>query len=195
MMLVVMAPVCFTSLALAETAHSRENLLLSWDARNAVGDTVPDGSGNGNDAKLVGSGELAGEPARIEFDGKSALVGSHPIRPERITIEALFRADHPGGRGLQLVGTNFGEGGGGEGNPRQWVLEIRGAPPQPQGEYMGFLSFGIFGEDQQWHFALSNARLPAGWHHAASSFDGKRVRLYLDGKPQQRFWPDPFGEY
>ncbi len=127
----------------------------------------------------------------------AAVVGGpEPLRLETVTLDALFRADDAGGRGLQIIAGTMSAGATtGEGNPRQWVLEIRGHPPEKRGEFEGFLSFGVFGQDMRWHFALSDARLRNGWHHAVGTFDGDQLRLTLDGKLQRRFIDAPFGEY
>jgi len=174
----------------------RDGLVVSWDARRvAAGRLVRDGSGCGNDARLTGAARLADGPARIELGEGGALVGLRPIRPERITVEAVFRADRVDGP-LQLIVSGFPPAApvrDAKGNPRQWVMEIRGHPPQEPGQCLGHLDFGIFGEDQRWHLAQSNAPLGKGWRHAIGTFDGRRVRLYLDGRLQGRTLPQqPF---
>ena len=179
-------------------AFARDGLLIGWEARTLAGKALPDDSGQGNHATLVGAAKLASDPPRLELDGRSALVGPRPVRPERMTVEAVLRADRTYGP-LQLIVTTFPPkeqpAGEAKGNPRQWVLEIRGNPPQGEGPLNGHLSFGIFGEDGRWHFALSNTRLRRGWHHALGTFDRQAVRLYLDGRLQRMFMPDAGGGY
>lgn len=171
------------------TPYARDGLLLSWDARKqAEGRAIADDSGKANDAALVDAAKFADNPPRIKFGGRGALVGARSIRPERISVEAAFRVKRVGGP-LQLVVTGHRprvrKVSGGQGNSRQWVLEIRGNPPQGTLK-LGFLEFGIFGEDGQWHITTSDARLTRGWHHALGTFDGKTVRLYLDGQLQRQ---------
>jgi len=169
----------------------REGLILSWEAR-AIADRpdaprVPDGSGAGNEGWLSPAARFAPDPARVELNGKAALVAMEPLKPKRISIEAVFRVKRAGGP-LQLVVTTHRPKTrritGGKGNTRQWILEIRGDPPQGL-EKIGHLEFGIFGQDMRWHLVQSDARLTRGWHHALGSFDGKTVRLFLDGKLQK----------
>ena len=189
------------SASVGRGAFAREGLLLSWEARQLEGQAgakaLPDGSGQGNDAALVGAAKFASGPARFELDPAAALVATKPIRPEHITVEAAFRVDRKGGP-LQLIVTTFPPKvrrvAPARGNTRQWVLQIRGEPPM--GHYFqGFLDFGIFGEDSRWHMATSDARPSRGWHHAIGTFDGREVRLLLDGRLQTRQRPGLNGEY
>jgi len=177
--------------AVAGAEPARSQLLLSWEARDyapAQG-AVPDGSGANNSGSLVGGPQFAEAPARFELDGRSALVAANPRRPERLTLEAVFRVDRTRGP-LQLVVTTHAPkvrkaAAAAPGNARQWFLQIRGEPPQQDG-FLGFLEWGIFGEDGQWHSVLSETRIAKGWHHALGAFDGKRVRFFLDGQEQTR---------
>lgn len=180
-----------------ETGWVRDGLVLSWEAASAKpgATTLSDGSGQGNPARLAGAARLAGDPPRVELGGKGALIGAKPALPERITVEAVFRADRTGGP-LQHIATTFGEAGwSGTENPRQWVLQVTGSPPQAGGSPLGHLSFGVFGGDGQWHLVHSAARLAEGWHHAAGTFDGRVVRLYLDGRAQPARAADHHGVY
>jgi len=163
-------------------------LLVEWDARQGLAEGVV----------AVGSARLDENPARFELDGKGAVVGPTPLRPKRLSIEAVFRVDRVFAPGLQLIVTTCSPGkrsAKAEGNPRQWVLEIRGTPPQPAHQHRGRLSLGVFGDDERWHFALSDAKIPRGWHHAVGTFDGRAVRLHLDGVLQHTFVPDEDGRF
>ena len=175
--LCVAAGAMMVAAAGAQDGHVTEGLLLNWEA-----------SARTEGFTLRGDAAHRSDPACVEFSGQGAVVAAAPQRPERVTIEAMFRVDRRSGP-LQLVVTTFPPEvrrvSGAKGNSRQWVLEIRGDPPQGP-KYMGFLEFGIFGEDQQWHLAASDRRIARGWHHAVGTFDGGRVRLYLDGKEQTR---------
>lgn len=172
--------------------QATDGLLLYYDARpdpinglgRGSGTVWKDRSGNGNDGSLVGGAGFArsGIP-RIELDGVLGGVrASKPIRPRRVTIEALFRIDAPRARPLQHIATVYrkeGVSGDPPHNSRQWTLEIR---PDPKG---GRLNFGIFGSDGKWHKAFARDALKPGWHHALGTFDGKVVRVYVDGALQQ----------
>ncbi|MHC4403422.1 MAG: LamG-like jellyroll fold domain-containing protein [Planctomycetota bacterium] len=172
---------------------SRDGLVMSWEVRRspALADTrrLADDSGRDNDGSFLGDVRIETDPARLELDGKAAAVAERPIRPERLTLEAAFRVDRARGP-LQLVVTTHPPKVRKAtevvpGNSRQWFLQIRGEPPQQDG-YLGFLEFGIFGEDGQWHSLMSQTRIAKGWHHALGTFDGKRVRFFLDGEEQTR---------
>ena len=187
------------ALGAGSASFVRDGLVLSWDAHQLEPEAkaLPDGSGQGNDATLVGAARFASAPPRIELDPAAALVAPRPIRPKHITVEAVFRVDRKGGP-LQLIVTTFPAKvrrvAPARGNARQWVLQIRGDPPM--GHYFqGFLDFGIFGEDGRWHMATSDTRPARGWHHALGTFDGREVRLFLDSRLQQRRRPGMAGAY
>jgi len=52
--------------------------------------------------------------------------------------------------------------------------------------HKGRLRFGIYGHDQRWHLVTSTLPLTRDWHHAVGTFDGRQVRLYLNGSLQRR---------
>ncbi|MHB8902684.1 MAG: LamG-like jellyroll fold domain-containing protein [Thermoguttaceae bacterium] len=170
----------------------RQGLVLRWDARSTVAGAasraLADGSDANNPGSLVGDAVIKTDPARVELGGKGAIVAQRPIRPERVTLEAVFRVDRTRGP-LQLILTTHAPkvrpaADAEPGNSRQWFLQIRGEP-QEDG-YPGFLEFGIFGQDGRWHSLLSEMRITTGWHHAIGTFDGRELRLILDGQPQSR---------
>ena len=172
---------------------SRNGLVMSWEVSSSPGRAddlqLTDDSGQENHGSLLGKVKSQTDPACIEFDGKSAAVAERPIRPERLTLETVFRVDSTRGS-LQLVFTTHPPKVRKAteivpGNSRQWFLQIRGEPPIQDG-YLGFLEFGIFGEDGRWHSLMSQTRIAKGWHHALGTFDGKRVRFFLDGAEQAR---------
>jgi concanavalin A-like lectin/glucanase superfamily protein len=164
-----------------------EGLLLNWNVRQSP--SLMDGSPSENHGTLLGDATAETDPARVELSGRGAIVAERPIRPQRITAEAVFRVDHTRGP-LQLIVTTHPPKVRKPaklvpGNARQWFMQIRGEPPQQDG-YLGFLEFGIFGEDGRWHSVMSETRIAKGWHHAVGTFDGKQVRLILDGRQQMR---------
>jgi hypothetical protein len=172
---------------------SRDGLVVSWEVRRsptpADARQLADDSGQENHGSFQGDVKGEADPGRLELDGKAAVVAARPIRPERLTLEAVFRVDRTRGP-LQLVVTTHPPKvrevtEAVPGNSRQWFLQIRGEPPQQDG-YLGFLEFGIFGGDGRWHSLMSGTRIAKGWHHAVGTFDGKRVRFFLDGEEQTR---------
>ncbi len=181
---------------------TREGLVLSWEVQRSPGlaetRQMVDDSGLENHDSLLGDARNETDPARIEFGGKGAVVAAKPIRPERLTLEAVFRVDRTRGP-LQLIVTTHAPkvrkaSKAVPGNARQWFLQIRGEPPQQDG-YLGFLEFGIFGENGRWHSLMSETRIAKGWHHAIGTFDGKRVRFILDGQEQTRTRSGRNGSY
>ena len=181
-----------TAMGQVDTA-GRDGLVVSWEVSrspdHADDRQLRDQSGRENHGSFRGNVRLRTDPACIEFDGKSAAVAERPIRPERLTLEAAFRVDCTRGP-LQLIFTTHPPkvrkaAKVVPGNSRQWFLQIRGEPPIQDG-YLGFLEFGVFGEDGGWHSLMSQTRIVKGWHHALGTFDGRRVRFFLDGVEQTR---------
>ncbi|MCP4788546.1 MAG: hypothetical protein GY878_34005 [Fuerstiella sp.] len=191
------------SIAAGQTeTPSRDGLLLSWELREPLAAAssrhIADDSGQANDGSFQGTASGGTNPLCFEFDGRGAVVAERPIRPDRLTVEVVFRVDSTRGP-LQLIVTTHPPKvrkatGVVPGNSRQWFLQIRGEPPRQNG-YLGFVEFGIFGEDGRWHSLLSETRVARGWHHCVGTFDGERVRFFLDGKEQSRTQPGRTGEY
>ena len=102
-------------------------------------------------------------------------VAAEAIEPDRLTVEALFRADRVDGDLQHIVSVFDPWDDRAPYNPRQWTLEI----------HEGRLRFGIYGHDQRWHLVNSAEPLSRGWHHGVGTFDGRQVRLYLNGSMQQ----------
>jgi len=155
-------------------------VLLHWQAKPPIerdGERmVPDAVPAGRDARLLGEVRYVADPPRFELNGEAALVASEPIEPDRLTVEALFRADRVEGELQHIVSVFDPWDDRAARNPRQWTLEI----------HEGRLRFGIYGHDQRWHLVNSTLPLPCGWHQAVGTFDGRQVRLYLNGSLQRR---------
>ena len=183
-------------------AATRDGLVLNWEVGKsptpADARQLTDDSGQENNGSFLGGVSSGTDPARLEFHGEGAVVAEMPIHPERLTLEAVFRVDRTRGS-LQLVFTTHPPKvrkatAVVAGNSRQWFLQIRGEPPQQDG-YLGFLEFGIFGEDGRWHSLMSETRVAKGWHHTLGTFDGRRVRFFLDGEEQTRTRSGRSGSY
>jgi hypothetical protein len=100
-------------------------------------------------------------------------------------VESLFRADRVEGD-LQHITSVFDPWDDRvPHNPRQWTLEI----------HEGRLRFGIYGHDQRWHLVRSSEPLSRGWHHAVGTFDGRQVRLYLNGSLQRQSGGESPGKF
>jgi hypothetical protein len=167
----------------------RPKVFLDWQMQPPLerdGErTLPDAGPAGRDARLLGDVRYAADPPRFELDGRAALVAPEAIEPDRLTVEVVFRADRVDGDLQHIVSVFDPWDDRAPYNPRQWTLEI----------HEGRLRFGIYGHDQRWHLVSSNLPLPRGWHHAVGTFDGRQVRLYLNGSLQRRFDSDPNGQF
>jgi hypothetical protein len=156
----------------AATAAPPPGLLLHFDFNQApVGGMVADRSGNQHDARLLGgkwtTAGKTGGGLECSSPAAGARVEGKPTLPvAKATLALWFRPtkeqSHPrtllqcGGLRLFLAGD-----------------------PKERGKVAAQVNDGPL--------ALSEAVLPVGeWHHAAATFDGNRLRLYLDGTPQQQ---------
>jgi len=167
----------------------RPKVVLHWQAQPPVerdGERmIPDAGPAGRDARLLGAVRYVADPPRFELSGQAALVAPAAIEPGRLTVEALFRADRVVGDLQHIVSVFDPWDDRAARNPRQWTLEI----------HEGRLRFGIYGHDQRWHLVSSTLPLSRDWHHAVGTFDGRQVRLYLNGSLQQRFDGQSFGQF
>ena len=59
----------------------------------------------------------------------------------------------------------------------------------------GRLRFGIYGHDQRWHLVRSSEPLSRDWYHAVGTFDGRQVRLYLNGSLQRHPGGESHGQF
>lgn len=116
---------CTPVVAAEDVAH--DGLLLSWEAASlrdvSEPTSLPDGSGRGDHARLLGDAEFADAPPRIELHGVGSLVGERPIRPRRMTCEAVFRVDSTDGP-LRLMAEDDCRG-------TQWTVAVNGTALQP----------------------------------------------------------------
>ena len=147
-------------------SEKRPKVLLDWQAQPPAEHdgqrTVSDAGPAGRDAQLLGQVRYAADPPRFELNGQAALVeqaadsnvpsptpakrnsgeeaklSGEGIRPDRLTVEALFRADCVEGDLQHIVSVFDPWDDRAARNPRQWTLEI----------HDGRLRFGIYGHDQ-----------------------------------------------
>ena len=170
------------SLATASTAAAGESPLVGWwPLMEGSGQTVRDISGNGANGEL-GSTSVVDEhdPAWIrgsrlgwalEFDGDDYIRIPRNAKHEvqRMTVSLWFRASESPGTYRYLISK------GGEGClSASWGLETG---------HNGGLGFYIWnGTQQRWSGMADTSVWDGRWHHAAGTFDGVNVRLFIDGK-------------
>jgi hypothetical protein len=103
-------------------------VLLDWKMQPPVerdGERIlPVAGPAGRDARLFGEVRYATDPPRFELSGQAALVATEAIEPDRLTVEALFRADRVDGAatrndasGFISMGYTFAENRWGAGRP------------------------------------------------------------------------------
>jgi hypothetical protein len=175
-------------LAVASPAGAA-TLVGEWPLDEGAGQIAHDSSPFGVDARLgIADGADGADPvwvpgvagSGLRFDGGDALVlrDSTVLEPANVTIEAWVRRQGTPGAYAYVVskgslGCNFSSYGLYTGAGRGiafYVSDGRG-------------------------YVVSPAAAPAqvwdgGWHHVAGTFDGKTVRLYLDGSQVGAGSPD-----
>jgi Concanavalin A-like lectin/glucanases superfamily len=173
-------------LALLALAAARDaaaaGVIARWPLDEGSGQVATDVSGHGHHARLGRLSEVDGnDPAWVPGRFGSALrfIGDQSqfaeiaepatLTPGSITVEAWVRR----------LGT-----------PGQWRYVLSNG-----GQACDFSSFGLYsGADGGLAFYVSDRHRyvsspvaapgdvwDGGWHHAAGTYDGQRVRLYLDG--------------
>lgn len=106
--------------------------------------------------------------AHLRLDGASAVRVDPPTHPERFTLEAWVRADAPARRAAVVSNT---ESSGfalfwSDGDP---------AARQPSAFVHAGDGYARVAADRPWAFNR--------WTHIALTFDGRRARLFIDGRP------------
>lgn len=151
-----------------------EGLALYFDFSAGQGDEVPDVSGNGNNGTINGKADWSNQGKygmALAFDGKDDFVevlDSESLDiAEAITIEAwiysLLKAD--GAPAHTIARKN-----------NAYILQIM---------KVGHIGFGVW--DQANSLIWGNCIVDINdweterWHHVAGVFDGKELRIYLDG--------------
>jgi hypothetical protein len=158
-----------------------------WPLNEGAGQTVRDWSGNSNHGFLGTSnvvddadpawtdGVLWGSALRFYGDDRVTIPASENLRPQRLTVSAWVRYKQ----------SEFGSATPG----------IFKYPISMGGNGCDVSSYGMVtgvGEGLQFYIASngqyivtpesSTALWDGNWHHVAGTFDGAKVRLYVDGK-------------
>jgi prepilin-type N-terminal cleavage/methylation domain-containing protein len=167
-----------------------ENLGLSnigkWNFNSVVSSVAQDSSGKGNDAVLEGNATTTGDtPAgvgpgekAIVFDGYYASrlnVGDRPsLKPtEKITISLWFKAfEYNQNYAYSTLVSSKSN------SSSPWPGYLLGV--YFDGRLMGKIRIG---SDDVYLYGTTQVSLDK-WHHAAFTFDGSMLRMYLDGKKE-----------
>lgn len=155
----------------------------NWQLDEGTGSSAKDSSGNNNNGELspiapIWTGGRQPASTALHFDGSNyvKVVGNPPpltvLEPSMVTVEAWVRSCGPVTGSLHYILSKGGEGC------------IAASYALYAGE-LGKLSFYISHEDQAKPFFESPNAEPSvwdgNWHHVAGTYDGKTVRLYVDG--------------
>jgi len=156
------------------------SLRAYWPLDEGSGQVVHDASGNGNDGQLGSTpGPDARDPAWVEghlggglgFDGDDYIaIGDSPTlrTPPTLTVAAYFRGPHSPGDWRYIVSKGS--------------LGCRSASYGLYTGRNGGLGFYVSTEVGFVVSPLAGQHVWDGaWHHAAGSFDGAAVRLFVDG--------------
>ena len=153
------------------TASPPDADLVGWWAFDEPPDTpvAYDGSGHRLGGELLGVGRVPGiVGGAIECAGGVIQVPDDPLLsiPEAITIECWVHADVPGQHDRWIVSRI--QGGGIETGYRLGMLEGKPCFEVPQTAWS--------------HHLVAPEPLPLGrWVHLAGTFDGRKMRLFVDG--------------
>jgi Concanavalin A-like lectin/glucanases superfamily len=167
--------------ASAATAHAAPSLLGEWRFAE-TGQTALDGGPFGLDGRL-GHGDAPdpADPARIQgiADGALRFSGTELVRlpndpelaPKTLSVEAVVRGSSSPGAYRYILSR-----GGRDCFAGAYGLYTAAA---------GGMAFYVF--DGSGYVVTATARAAdvwdGAWHHVAGTFDGGRLRLYVDGRP------------
>jgi len=172
-----------TMLAVPATAGASAWPLAGyWPMHEGRGQVVHDISGMGNHGRLGSSRStdgrdadwvrgLGGVGSALRFDGNDyiSIPDASSLHQQRLTVEVWARRD---------------------GSPGQWkYLVAKGGDGCEAASYAlyssvnGGVAFYVYDGKRWWRSPQgSRAVWDGNWHHIAGTYDGKRVRLYIDGR-------------
>ena len=169
------------TLAAPAAASAASPLAGWWPMNERSGQTVYDWSGNGSHGRL-GSTAAADDNdptwirgifnlgSALRFDGNDFVTirDSAALRPERLTVSAWFRGVSTPGRHRYLVAN--GANGCETGSYALYSSASEG------------LGFYVYDGTAWMRSPEADASVWDGrWHHAAGTYDGQMLRLYVDG--------------
>lgn len=165
----------------ATAADPPKGLVLhfNFDKADAAG-TLPDGSGQNNAGKATGakwtsSGKKGGGYELTPATSSIRVANSPSLTVKQTTLSAWFKITKSDPSPRRIL--NRGKDGA-------FSLSIGGDPKDTNSQ--GKLAVRI--NDRP--VCLSDNVVADGlWHNAVATFDGKEVRLYIDGQPQKQVAP------
>ena len=144
-------------------AHGEPGLAAHWDFSEGQGDVLHDRSGNNNHGRIRGARWVAiGETYALEFDGIDDCVdcgaGASLDLRNRLSLEAWVYVEPPLTSGEPgIIGKSYGS----------YAITA----------WAGLLWSYVSAGGKNVNCPVSMAE----WHHVASTYDGKHIRIYLDG--------------
>lgn len=144
--------------------QKEKGLAAYWDFKEGEGNVLSDKSGNSNQGKIRGAAFVkVGERHALRFDGKDDYVycgrGRSLNLADAVTVEVWVYAD-----------------------------KVPDAEPGIAGKGIGTYGLTYYKNGKVWWYISGgdNAGMtpmkPGSWHYVAGTFDGKEMRIYLDGK-------------
>jgi hypothetical protein len=153
-----------------------------WPMYEGKGQVVHDISGNGNDGRLGSSLNTDGRDAdwvkglkgvghALRFDGNDyiAIPDAPSLRQQRLTVEAWVNRKGSPGQFKYIVSK-----GGDRCEAASYGL---------YSSSNGGVAFYVYDGTKWWRTPQGSTSLWDGkWHHVAGTYDGSKVRLFVDGK-------------
>ena len=167
MMLIVL--LCGVGISAADVLE--DALVGAWLFDENRGGTAKDASGNGHDGKIIGAKWVQGKiGTALEFNGNGNIV-EIPHHADfdltEYTASAWIKTE-PTGKWQTVLGKEPVAG-----NPRNYGVYVAGDT-----KLLG-VNYTTGGA---WKTAFSKTVAADGkWHHVAATYDGKKLRAYMDG--------------
>lgn len=185
-LLSLFAIIAISSLAVAQNNPEDASLVGRWTMRSTGGTLVEDLSGKNHFGFLNGASFYKSDPVMVSsvemVDGSGSVTVPHStdLEPARGTVEtwinvaSLHRAEIFYKVSLKTLRTDRRNGVGGA---------VYGARLMEDGSVVAFVMNDDPNSNNMWTFVESPRPVitPGKWHHIALNWDGKFVRLFIDG--------------